>query len=117
MRKGRPLPEIMDRTVILVDDGLAMGSTMRVSIMLCRNKHAKKIVVTVPVSGEDVAEEIGKMADELVVLEKPSFFYAVVQVYRHWYDVSDKEVADIMEKWKGQAEKSKQLQNHISAVE
>jgi len=117
LRKGRPLPKIANRTVILVDDGLAMGSTMRVSIMLCRNNRARKIVVAVPVSGENVAEEIGKMVDELVVLEKPPFFYAVAQVYRHWHDVSDKEVVTIVEKWERQVERSKQHQNHISATE
>ena len=100
LRKGRPLPEIIGKNVILVDDGIAMGSTMRASIMLCRNKKAGKITVAVPVSGEDVEEEIGKMVDEIIVLEKPVFFQAVAQVYYYWYDVPDREVVEIMEKWK-----------------
>ena len=52
--------------------------------------------MAVPVSGEDVAEEIGKMVDEIVVLEKPLFFRAVAQAYRNWYDVSDQEVIEIL---------------------
>ena len=100
LRKNKPLPEITDRIVILVDDGIAMGSTMRASIMLCKNKGAGKIIVAVPVSGEDMAKEIEKIVDEIVVLEKPQFFQAVAQVYRNWYDVSDKEVLEIMERWK-----------------
>ncbi|TGC09510.1 phosphoribosyltransferase [Methanolobus halotolerans] len=98
LRKGKPLPEIRDRTVILVDDGLAMGSTMRASIMLCKKEKAAMIVVAVPVAGREVAEDIGKMVDDLVVLDTPGNFMAVAQVYRNWYDVSDKEVLEIMEK-------------------
>ena len=100
LRKGRPLPEIIKKNIILIDDGIAMGSTMRTSIMLCRNKKAEKITVAVPVSAEDVAEEIGKMVDEIIVLEKPKFFQAVAQVYYNWYDVPDREVNEIMERWK-----------------
>ncbi len=100
LRKNKPSPEITDRIVILVDDGIAMGSTMRASIMLCKNKGAGKIIVAVPVSGEDTAKEIEKMVDEIVVLKKPKFFQAVAQVYRNWYDVSNKEVLEIMERWK-----------------
>ena len=80
LREGKPLPDIKDKTVILVDDGLAMGSTMQAAIKLCRNKRAKKIIVAVPVAGVDVAENIGKLADEIAVLEMPVDFYAVAQV-------------------------------------
>lgn len=98
LREGRPLPDMTGRTVILVDDGLAMGSTMRASIMLCKKRGAGKIVVAVPVAGREVAEDISKMADELVVLEIPVHFMAVAQVYVNWYDVSDVEVLEILEK-------------------
>jgi putative phosphoribosyl transferase len=96
LRKGKPLPEIAGRTVILVDDGLAMGSTMRAAIMLCKNKNAARVVVAVPVAGREVANDIAGMVDELVVLEVPPFFQAVAQVYRNWYDVGDEEVLEIM---------------------
>ena len=99
LRRNKPLPDIKDRMVILIDDGIAMGSTMRASIMLCKNKEAKKIVVATPVTGRDTAREIEEMVDEFVVLEKPLFFYAVAQVYKNWYDVPDREVIEIMEQW------------------
>jgi predicted phosphoribosyltransferase len=99
LRKGRPLPPIGGRTVILVDDGIAMGSTMRAAIQTCRNQKAGKIVVGAPVAGPDVAKEIARMVDELVVLEKPPFFRAVAQVYRYWYDVPDEEVIEILDRW------------------
>ena len=98
LREGKPLPKISGRIVILVDDGLAMGSTMKVAIRLCQKKNAKKIVVAVPVAGENIEREIGKMVDEIIVLEKPEFFRAVAQVYRNWYDVSDQEVIEVMRK-------------------
>lgn len=99
LRKGKPLPKISGRIVILIDNGLAMGATMIASIMLCRNKKAKKIIVALPVSGEDTAEEIKKMVDEIVVLEKPKFFSGVSQVYEHWHDVTDEEVLEIMKRY------------------
>ncbi len=98
LRHGEPLPKISGRIVILVDDGLAMGSTMMAAVMLCRKRKAKRIVVAVPVSGADVAGEIGKLVDELVVLEKPDFFQAVAQVYRNWHDATDGEVLEMMER-------------------
>ncbi len=100
LRNKEPLPEIKNRLVILVDDGIAMGSTMRASISLCRNKGAKKIIVAVPVSGKDAYLELEKTADEVVVLERPEVFQAVAQVYRDWYDVRDTEVLEILKKAK-----------------
>lgn len=99
LRGNKPLPKIFGKTVILIDDGLAMGSTMRVAIELCKKKKAKKIVVAVPVSGKNTANEIEKIVDEIIVLETPEFFQAVAQVYKNWYDVSDEEVIEIMRKW------------------
>lgn len=99
LRKGKPLPDIKDRIVILVDDGIAMGSTMRAAISLCKNKKAKKIIIAAPVSGRDTLEEMKELADEVVILETPPFFQAVAQVYKNWYDVPDKEVVKIMQRY------------------
>ncbi|MBP1908455.1 phosphoribosyltransferase [Methanolobus bombayensis] len=106
LRKGKNLPDIRGRTVILIDDGLAMGSTMRASIALCKNKDAGRIVVAVPVAGGEVVKDIGQMVDEIVVLESPPDFRAVAQVYLNWYDVSDSEVLKIMESGCGKSEKT-----------
>jgi predicted phosphoribosyltransferase len=99
LRRGLPLPAIENQVVILVDDGIAMGSTMRVSISLCQNRKAEKVIVAVPVTGRQVEIEIGRLVDEIVVLEKPRFFHAVAQVYKNWYDVSDEEVIQLMDQW------------------
>lgn len=106
LRKGGPLPKIAGRTVILIDDGIAMGSTMKAAIALCRKKKAKRIVVAVPVTGKDTAEDIGSIVDEITVLEVPEFFYAVAQAYGNWYDVTDEEVIGIMEKWREETSKT-----------
>lgn len=98
LRRGRPLKSIQGREVILIDDGLAMGSTMRVSIKLCRNQNAKKIIVVAPVSGIDTFNEMKKIADEIYVLEIPYNFMAVAQVYLNWHDATDEEVIELMEK-------------------
>ena len=100
LRGGEPLPNLAGKIVILVDDGIAMGSTMRAAIKLCRNAGAGRIVVAVPVAGVRTAQGIGDLVDELVVLETPPFFRAVAQVYRNWRDVSDQEVVSIMDVWR-----------------
>jgi putative phosphoribosyl transferase len=102
LRQDRPLPEIKGRTVILVDDGLAMGSTMKAAVALCRKRRAKRIVVAVPVAGEWAAREVGKLADETVILAKPVPFFAVAQAYEKWYDVPDREVLAILSKWQAE---------------
>ena len=101
LRKGEALPEIEGRTVILVDDGIAMGSTMRAAIKLCRRRDAARVIVAVPVAGQEVGEGFGDeeegFADDFVVLEQPELFRAVAQVYERWYDVPDSEVAALMD--------------------
>ncbi|MBI5254657.1 phosphoribosyltransferase [Candidatus Falkowbacteria bacterium] len=99
-RNGKPLPEIKNRTVILVDDGIAMGSTVRAAAMLCKNKKAGKIVIAAPVAGPETAEELQPLVDEVVILEKPTFFQAVAQVYENWRDVPFEEAQEILKKWK-----------------
>jgi putative phosphoribosyl transferase len=99
-RKNRPLPDLRERTVILVDDGLAVGSTMRAAVGLCRNRRAGRVIVAVPVSGRDAVTVLGGEADEVVALEIPSYFRAVAQVYRRWRDVSDAEALDLLSRVK-----------------
>ena len=96
LREGQKLPDIKGRTVILVDDGIAMGSTMRASVKYCRNQEAGKVVVAAPVTGSDTAWDMKRIADDVVILDIPPYFRAVAQVYRNWYDVPDEEVLEIM---------------------
>jgi predicted phosphoribosyltransferase len=97
-RGGKPLPKLTGRTVILVDDGLAMGSTMKAAILLCRRRGAGRIVAAVPVAGRRVAQEIREMVDEAVILESPESFQAVAQAYINWHDVTDEEVLAVLDK-------------------
>ncbi|MBD3335941.1 MAG: phosphoribosyltransferase [Candidatus Eisenbacteria bacterium] len=100
LRGGRPLPDLDERTAILVDDGIAMGSTMRAAVCCCRNRKAARVVVAAPVTGAAVRDEMRKIADDVVILETPPNFRAVAQVYRNWSDVSDEEVLEILERRK-----------------
>ncbi len=100
LRSNTTFPNINDKKVILVDDGIAMGSTMIASIKMCKKRNPNKIVVASPVSGTVVAEKINDLVDKTVILEKPTFFRAVAQVYENWYDVSDEEVIDILNKFR-----------------
>ena len=93
---GNSLAYMKGRTVILIDDGIAIGSTMRAAIKLCKNRKARKIVVALPVAGRKVAEEIVNKVDELVVLEIPRYFKVVAEAYAKWYDVTDEEVLDLL---------------------
>lgn len=100
LRKGEALPDMKGKTVILVDDGIATGATLFASIKMCKNKGARKIVVAAPISGQYKEAEIKKEVDEVVILEKPQFYYAVSQGYKLFNNLSDNEVMEFMEKWK-----------------
>lgn len=96
LRGGEPLPEIKGRTVILADDGIAMGSTIRAAIAMCRKEQAKTIIVAAPVASPSTAEALAPLADDVVIVETPPLFRAVAQVYEDWYDVADEDVVGLM---------------------
>jgi predicted phosphoribosyltransferase len=99
LRRGLPLPEIRNRIVIIVDDGIATGATIFAAIEMCKKKEAGKIIVAAPVSGIQVMKELRKEADEVIVLETPDFYHAVSQGYENFEQVSDDEAAGLFEKW------------------
>ena len=100
LRYGEPLPEIKGKTIIIVDDGIATGSTIFASIKLCQNKGAGKIIVAAPIGSQETEEEIRKEADEVVILEKPLFYQAVSQGYQSFYDLTDEETIAFLNRWK-----------------
>lgn len=100
LRGNEPLPEMGGRPVIIIDDGIAMGSTMQAAIKLCRKRKPRRLVVATPVAAREVKRRLSWMVDDVVVLEMPHDFRAVAQVYTDWYDVQDWEVQDILEAWK-----------------
>jgi putative phosphoribosyl transferase len=95
-REGRPPPELRDRTVILVDDGLATGATMRAAVKALRQRGVAKIVVAVPVGPPDTCRELEQEADETICLSTPAFFQAVGQYYEDFSQTSDEDVRELL---------------------
>jgi putative phosphoribosyl transferase len=95
-REGRPPPELRDRIVILVDDGLATGATMRAAVQALRECGAAKIVVAVPVGPPDTCHELEERADETICLSTPEFFQAVGQYYEDFSQTSDEDVRELL---------------------
>lgn len=99
LRGGKPLPAIKGRTVIIVDDGIATGATLFATIMLCQNQKAGKIVVAAPISGYEMLETLEEKVDDVVILETPFDYHAVSQGYDHFYNLTDEEALEFLEKW------------------
>src|SRR6266852_5968558 len=95
-RDGRPAPELRDETVILIDDGLATGATMRAAVKALRQRGAAKIVVAVPVGPLDTCRALEERADETICLSTPEFFQAVGQYYEDFSQTSDEDVRELL---------------------
>src|SRR5438477_2087852 len=97
-RDGRPAPELAGKTIILIDDGLATGATMRAAVKALRQRGAAKIVVAVPVGPPETCREFEDEADEVVCASAPEFFQAVGQYYEDFSQTSDDEVRQLLAK-------------------
>ncbi len=95
-RAGRPPPDVTGRSVILVDDGLATGSTMRAAILALRAQDPARIVVAVPTAPPQACGELEGVADEVVCLMQPQPFYAVGMSYEDFAEVGDEEVRRLL---------------------
>lgn len=91
-RGGQPAPDVRDRTVILVDDGLATGSTMRAAAQALRLLHPARIIAAVPVGSEIVCASLREVVDDVVCAESPEPFYAVGVWYEEFHSTPDTEV-------------------------
>lgn len=96
-RAGRPTIPLRGRVVILVDDGLATGSTMLAAVQAVRRQEPARIVVAVPVGAADTCEMLAAEVDELVCLSTPSPFYAVGMWYEDFSQTSDNEVRSLLQ--------------------
>ena len=85
------------RTVILVDDGLATGSTMRAAVAALRGRHPARIVIAVPTAAPETCEELKTEVDEIVCATTPTPFYGVGQWYDDFSQTTDEEVRDLLE--------------------
>jgi predicted phosphoribosyltransferase len=95
-REARPVPSLHARTVLLIDDGLATGSTMRAAIRACRQQQPRHLVAAIPVADADVCESLRNEADEVVCASTPEFFQAVGRWYDDFSQTSDDEVRALL---------------------
>jgi predicted phosphoribosyltransferase len=95
-RDGRPAPDLAGKTVLLIDDGLATGATMRAAVKALRERGVAKIVVAVPVGPPETCREFEDVADEAVCASAPEYFQAVGQYYEDFSQTSDQQVRDLL---------------------
>ena len=95
-REGRPLAAVEGRTVILVDDGLATGSTMRAAVQAVRQLNARRVVVASPVGAPDTCRDLQREADEVVCVLTPDHFMAVGAWYLDFSETTDEEVRRLL---------------------
>ena len=95
-RGGRPVTDVVGRTVILVDDGLATGASMRAAVVAVRRRRPSRVVVAVPLAPATVAEELRGKVDEMVCAAMPSPFHAVGRWYQSFDQTTDEEVRDLL---------------------
>ena len=97
-RGDRSAPELHGRTVILVDDGIATGGTMRAAIRAVRKRGPARLVVAIPVAVPDVVTALRREVDEVVCLHQPEDLYAIGLWYEDFRQVSNEEVARILDR-------------------
>lgn len=95
-RDDRPPPDVKDHTVILIDDGLATGSTMRAAVEALREEGARKIVVAVPVAPPDTCDAMKSEVDEIICAVTPEPFRAVGVWYADFGETTDEEVRELL---------------------
>ncbi len=95
-RGDRPLPEITNRVIIVVDDGLATGASMRAALRDLGSQDPARLIVAVPVGAPEVCRALSREASEVICLMQPRFFNAVGNWYRKFTQTTDQEVRDLL---------------------
>jgi putative phosphoribosyl transferase len=96
-RGNAPLPKLSERTIIVVDDGLATGSTMRAAVGALRQSMPARIIVAVPVAAAETVRRLREEADAVICLSAPPDFHAVSTWYEDFSQTSDEEVRKLLE--------------------
>lgn len=96
-RGEKPLPSLKNKTVILVDDGIATGSTMIATILSIKKQNPAAIIVAIPVGPPDTIDKITKEVNEVICLDTPEFFAAIGQFYLDFTQTSDEEVTQLLQ--------------------
>jgi putative phosphoribosyl transferase len=99
-RGNVPYPSLKNREVIVVDDGVATGATLKAALRLVRSKGAKSVTVAVPVGPPDTIRELEELADRVVCLLTPEPFYAIGQFYEDFSQTTDEEVTELLKRAK-----------------
>lgn len=97
-RQNRPLPDLHGKTVLIVDDGIATGLTMRAASVAARHQGAERIIVAVPHGAEDTLRQLRTEVDEVIVLEELEFYGSVGSYYSRFPQVTDEEVKRFLKK-------------------
>jgi putative phosphoribosyl transferase len=105
-RGGRPMPKMRDRTVIVVDDGIATGATMLAAVRSVRHAKPARLVAAVPVGAPETCDLLASEVDELICLEQPAFFLSVGQFYEWFPQVTDEETRELLETARAHADGS-----------
>ena len=95
-RSGRPAPDLRGKTVILVDDGIATGATVRAAIAVVRAQKPGRLVLAVPVAQESTANEMEQEVDEFICVNRPGDLYAIGLWYDHFAQLTDEDVQRIL---------------------
>ena len=99
-RLDRPYPDLAGKDVVLVDDGLATGATMRAAAEAVKTKSPSSVIVAVPVGSASAVARVGALVDRVICLESPPSFYAVGQFYVEFGQTPDDEVRELLhEAW------------------
>ncbi len=101
-RGNRPLTRVIGKTVMVIDDGLASGITMKAAVESIRHRHPKEIIVAVPTASTTALASVRSVADKVITCTTGEPPYAVADYYRHWYDVGDEEVVKILDTWRAE---------------
>ena len=95
-RGNRPFPALQGKTVVIVDDGIATGSTIRAAIQSVRRRNAGKIIIAAPVGPPDTVSELSKGVDRVICLSTPGYFEAIGEFYEEFEQVDDDAVRRIL---------------------
>jgi predicted phosphoribosyltransferase len=102
LRGDRPFPDISNRTVVVIDDGLASGFTMGVGVEAVRNAGANDIIVAVPTGHNDAVRRVARGVEAIYCANiRSGYSFAVADAYENWYDVGDAEATELYRRFSG----------------
>lgn len=97
-KEEQKIPDLTGFQVIVVDDGIATGATMKAALSSVRKRGAKSVILAIPVAPSKSLKILEKAADEIICLFSPNFFFAIGQFYRNFEQTSDKKVKELLKK-------------------